>query len=79
LVPLYKKKQKNSKKLLTLNFDCGIMSIPLRVGFFVVSKSAKDTELPDEGGTQEPSVIPKGSNNKKWEVPLTWLMMQESR
>ena len=31
------------------------MSIPLRVGFFVVSKCAKDTELPDEGGTQDPT------------------------
>ena len=55
------------------------MALPLRVGFFVVSICADDTELPDEGGTQDSSVMPQGSNNKKWEVPLIWLMMQESK
>ena len=63
-----------------MKFHCGIMSLPLRVGFFVVSKYAPRTQsYPMREVHKDLSVLPMGSNNMKWEVPLTWLMMQESR
>ena len=76
-----KKKLKNIKKLLTCRQQSGIIILPLRVGFFVLPECAMPKGSDKHCSVREVHRFFRAekSNNLKWEVPLIWLMMQESK
>jgi hypothetical protein len=76
-----KNSEKINKKLLTGEKESDIIGIPLRVGFFVLPECAKPKGSDKHCSMREVHRrAPVGEpNNLKWEVPLIWLMMQESR